>query len=249
MFDSHCHLDFSEFNNQRITLLNSAKEKGINNWLIPGVSDSSYKRFKVLEKLEYNFYFALGLHPYFIHKHDHLSIKNIEKQLDSMTVHAIGETGLDKHKEDFKLQLKLLDIHFQWANQLQLPIILHHRKSLNELYRVAKKSPNVRGIIHAFSGILDEAKQWIDLGYLLGAGGTITYQRANKTRQTFKEISLHDILLETDAPSMPISGKQSDLNKPEYLFNIAQSLAEIRQEELSFISKQTSLNAKNIFNI
>ena len=166
-----------------------------------------------------------------------------------MSVHAIGETGLDKYKADFKQQLTFLDIHFHWAKQLQLPIILHHRKSLNELYQVAKKQPNVSGIIHAFSGSLDQAKQWIDLGYLLGAGGTITYKRANKTRQSFKNISLDNILLETDAPSMPISGKQGEINKPEYLYNIAQILAEIRQEDISAISNQTSLNAKSIFNI
>ncbi|BCE02051.1 TatD family hydrolase [Marinicellulosiphila megalodicopiae] len=250
MFDSHCHLNFSEFDNRLNDELNQCKALNINHWMIPGVKLDSIHQFQNLlltSANQFNLYFCLGLHPYFIEQHSIESLVDFEKQIHDFTFHGIGETGLDASCTNHTLQIKLLRRHFELAKHSNLPIILHHRKTQPELLKMAKQYPTVKGVIHAFSGSYEQAKQWVDLGYYLGVGGVITYERAVKTKNAISKIDLSHLLLETDAPSMPIFLKQGEINSPSNLHIIAQNLALLKQTELLIIDQVTTQNAMQLF--
>ncbi|MCJ8314954.1 MAG: TatD family hydrolase [Saccharospirillaceae bacterium] len=258
MFDSHCHLNFPEFQNNLIPNLEHCLNNGIDHWMIPGINLNSLSEFQQLITLTtpltsaiatnpINMYFALGLHPYFIEQHQKKDIQVLSKQIESFNIQAIGETGLDATCTNHNLQTFLLIQHFELAKELKLPIILHHRKTLPELLRIAKRYPSVKGVIHAFSGSFEQAKQWIDIGYYLGVGGTITYDRAIKTRNAITRIDLKHLLIETDAPSMPIFGQQGKINAPINLIAITKSLSELKSIDFNSVDDQCSTNAKKLF--
>ena len=255
MIDSHCHLDFDCFDADREQVLKCCTELGIERILIPGTEPSRFDKLLLLQQ-QYsnsNLYPALdiafGLHPYFLSENsdkelealEHALIKHREKLV------AVGEIGLDygliegliqrdlddSRKVDKATQQKVFIAQLELAKQYELPVILHHRKSHNDLIRFIKQTGfEFGGVIHAFSGSLQIAQQYIDMGFKLGVGGTITYPRAQKTRETIAQIPLEHLLLETDAPDMPIYGRQGARNSPEYLGEIADSLAELKRTSL-----------------
>ncbi|WP_334063926.1 TatD family hydrolase [Alteromonas genovensis] len=165
---------------------------------------------------------------------------------------AIGETGLDGHiPVDMNVQKQALHAHLDIADSFGLPVILHHRKSHHLLLEALKASSfEGRGVIHAFSGNTDVAKRYIDRGFCLGIGGTITYERAKKTRDTVTYLLRHHpehILLETDAPDMPMSGRQGQPNMPHYLKDVVAALSGLSDIEPDEINAITSANYARLF--
>ena len=178
--------------------------------------------------------FALGLHPYFLKSFESLHFVELSQLLNQFQdkVLAVGEIGLDTHIDvDWKLQLQVFEQQLLIAEERMLPVILHHRNSHNELIRTLKaKKFTQGGIVHAFSGSVEVAKTYIDLGFKIGVGGGITYSRASKTRNTLAQLPINCLVLETDAPDMPLMGKQGQRNSPEYLPEIFESLLSLRTE-------------------
>ena len=165
---------------------------------------------------------------------------------------AIGETGLDGHiPVDMNVQKQVLHAHLDIADSFGLPVILHHRKSHHLLLEALKASSfKGRGVVHAFSGSTDVAKRYIDKGFCLGIGGTITYERAKKTRDTVTYLLRHhpeSILLETDAPDMPMSGRQGQPNMPHYLKDVVAALSGLSDIEPDEIKTITSANYARLF--
>jgi TatD DNase family protein len=165
---------------------------------------------------------------------------------------AIGETGLDGHiPVDMNVQKQVLHAHLDIADSFGLPVILHHRKSHHLLFEALKASSfEGRGVIHAFSGSTDVAKRYIDRGFCLGIGGTITYERAKKTKDTVTYLLRHHpehILLETDAPDMPMSGRQGQPNMPHYLKDVVAALSGLSDIEPDEINAITSANYARLF--
>ena len=164
---------------------------------------------------------------------------------------AIGECGLDGTiATPMDLQQQVLDIHLQLAQKISKPLIIHCRKAHNELLAQLKRYDlPAGGVIHGFSGSYELAASYWGMGFCLGIGGTITYERANKTRTAVKKLPLAAILLETDAPDMPLDGNQGERNSPAYIIEIAQTLADLRGETLHHIATQTTLNSRKLFKI
>lgn len=165
---------------------------------------------------------------------------------------AIGETGLDGHiPVDMNVQKQVLHAHLDIADSFGLPVILHHRKSHHLLFEALKASSfEGRGVIHAFSGSTDVAKRYIGRGFCLGIGGTITYERAKKTKDTVTYLLRHhpeSILLETDAPDMPMSGRQGQPNMPHYLTDVVAALSGLSEIEPNEIKTITSANYARLF--
>ncbi|PAJ74631.1 hydrolase [Pseudoalteromonas sp. NBT06-2] len=263
-FDSHCHIDFAEFDESRNMLLQQALNSGIIKMLVPGVTLVQSKR--ILSSLESciinssskiqdlipKLYFAVGLHPYFFTEHKTHHIDELEQLcvLNRNKIVAIGECGIDSSIADTEKQKSLFIAHIALANKLELPLIVHHRQSHNLIEQAFKQiRPQFGGVIHAFSGSLQQAKSYIKMGFKIGVGGVITYQRANKTRATINQLPLESLLLETDAPSMPISGKQGEINTPIALIAIFEQLVSLRKENKDVISKQLYINSLDIFNL
>lgn len=165
---------------------------------------------------------------------------------------AVGECGLDFAIADanWERQVELLEAQLKLANDYGLPVILHCRKAFPELLGILKRNPPVAGgVYHGFSGSLSQAEQLIDLGIKIGVGGTITYSRANKTRNTIAALPLAALMLETDAPDMPVAGFQGQPNRPDRLCNIMRSLVDIREESEAEIEEATSLTAAELFQL
>lgn len=269
-FDSHCHFDFVEFNTDRTVLWHACNALGITHLLMPGVTPDQWQTAAQLCARYDGLFYAAGIHPHWIEQQLWFQ-KDIGGLLDTATqekitalIHheftfsakvgathcvAVGECGLDKMiTTPLELQQQLLAIHIKVANQIRKPLIIHCVRAHNELLALLKKSKvNCGGIIHAFSGSYEVAQQYVALGFYLGVGGTITYERAQKTRTAVAKIPLEFLVLETDAPDMPLQGKQGQRNSPEYIPEIAKVLAELRGVTIREIADMTRSNAERLF--
>lgn len=255
--DSHCHFDLSAFDADRDEVWRSCNALGVQQLVIPGVSPEQWQQAAALAQTYPGIFFSAGLHPWWVAEwlaqHNPPSLDLLAQQLMN-TVRlpacvAIGECGLDAAiATPLDAQLPVLELQLEIASQTGLPVIIHCRKAHSELMASLKRRRLPRGgVIHAFSGSTELAQQYWALGFYLGIGGTITYPRANKTRMAVKHLPLESILLETDAPDMPLSGKQGQRNSPEYLPQVAQTMAQLRAETPATIAAQTTANAHKLF--
>ena len=214
---------------------------------------------------------CLGIHPWFLIIQDKLSPKNLDlafhQQQLTKLVHenrekiiAVGECGIDVFKakkntdneqalaENIKLQQDFFAMQLQLAKASDLPVVVHHCQSHQYLQPMLKQYNLSRaGVIHAFSGSYQQAKAYVDLGFKIGIGGTITYPRAKKTINAIKRLPLDCLLLETDAPAMPPSGQQGLINTPLNIPRIFQALTEIRSESVETIATQIERNVEQVF--
>jgi TatD DNase family protein len=262
--DTHCHFDFEDFDPDRGELWQSCRDLGVKAMVIPGVAPDQWPRMAHLCPPLPGIYFGVGLHPCWLHTYldgeiwrDPLSRQNRLQQLQDSIVAAaaapacvaIGECGLDQFIDgDPEQQEAVLRCHLLTAAELDMPVVLHCRRAHNDLMRLLKQHPVPRGgVLHAFSGSSELARQYWAMGFFLGVGGTITYERANKTRNAIKELPLEALVLETDAPDMPLYGRQGRRNSPDQIPVIAAALAQLRGESVEVIARQTTLNAQRLF--
>lgn len=264
MIDSHCHLNLPPLNVDLDEVISSAKQNGITRILLPGITVSSWAVQKDISQRycdQLPIDLALGLHPYFLAKtrlsqlnSSNDEIHQLEQAIDDPTyaVKAVGETGLDAVIDvPLEIQKDVLDKHLAIASNAKLPVILHHRKSHHLLFEALKKRRfKYGGVVHGFSGSIDVAKRYINMGFSLGIGGTITYQRARKTRDTVAHLLKHQldsVLLETDAPDMPMWGRQGQCNKPEYLVDVVNVLCRLGDCSAQHIISATTNNYTRLF--
>lgn len=266
IIDSHCHFDFSAFDNSREFLWQQCQKNNISHLVIPGVSPEQWPACAAIAKQCEGIFFAAGLHPWWVGQYvadknkagfegslgelsTELSDK-IAQQLQHSLCVAVGECGLDKAIDaPLDVQLSLFESQLSTAQQLNKPVIVHNRKAHNEILSVLKSHTSLTGVIHAFSGSKELAKQYWDKGFYLGVGGTITYARANKTREAIKRMPIESIILETDAPDMPLCGEQGKNNSPLKVRKIAECLSELRGETFGYIAEKTTENAVKLFSL
>ena len=232
LFDSHCHLDLPELLPELELHLSNAKAVGVEGFLVPAVQSSAWLPLLELKR-RYGFYIALGVHPWWASQYEFEALSGLEALAALPEVSAIGEIGLDfaLDEQSFALQRQCFEFQLQLAAKLKKPVILHHRKSQNELLQIIKQQQfSQGGILHAFSGSFAQGKAFIDMGFKHGIGGTITYDRAEKTRKAVKQFPLDALMLETDSPSMPLHGFQGEINTPARLPLVLEVLAELRGE-------------------
>lgn len=258
--DSHCHFDAAVFAADRAAVLHKCNTQGIAQLIIPGVTPAQWPLLAQLSQQYPGLYYALGVHPWWLAELQlgaAVAQHALREQLSaSLTAAgdkcvALGEAGLDATiNTPLSVQQELLLLHIELANQFHKPLIIHSVKTHNEILACFKQQPpRYGGVIHAFSGSLDTAQQFIARGFLLGVGGTITYERAQKTRATFSKVPLQYLLLETDAPDMPLCGKQGERNSPEYLPLIAQALAQLQGVSIEQVARITTQNACQLFSL
>ena len=251
MIDSHCHLDLPEFEPDWQDVLNSAVKQGVERILIPGTAVSGWQRQQDMAADNAQLDVAFGLHPYFFPDEPDNALAALRQQLQTTTIKpvAIGEIGIDCAIDTpVKAQQALFEAQLEMASEQSLPVILHHRRSHHLLLESIKRSRFTQGgVIHAFSGSEQVARQYIDAGFKLGIGGTITYSRAQKTRQTVANIPLQHLLLETDAPDMPMSGRQGARNEPQFIGEVVAALADLHGITPEAVIEQTTANYFALF--
>lgn len=234
LFDTHCHLDFAAFDDDRAQVVEAAQAVGVERFMLLGVAKQQWDRLiNVSKDFSESCYFSLGLHPYFIEQHEEHHLSALASYLEAILADtqarckAVGEIGLDATCSQPELQQRLLKRQLEIAVDHQLPVILHHRKTLDELLKAVRQASIQRGVVHAFSGSYEQAAAWVDQGFKLGVGGTITYQRAKKTRDAISRVGAEHLVLETDAPDMPLCGYQGQRNEPKRVAEVLLSLAEL----------------------
>lgn len=251
LIDSHCHLDFDVFDDDRDKVLMRARSNGIKHIIIPGVSHQRWSVIKNLCENNSNLHPCYGLHPYEVGQHSSDDINSLGKWIEENNCIAIGECGLDYRsgQPDKKRQLKFFQAQLDIAITFQLPVVIHSVHATTDVISCLQHRPGLKGMIHSYSGSYEQAMLLIDQGFYISFGGQITYDRAIKLRKTASKISLNHLLLETDAPDQADTDHRNQRNEPAYLINVLESLTTLRPESLTDIASQTTLNAKKLFNL
>lgn len=250
--DTHCHFDFPPFSDNTTEALALAKNAGVQGIVIPSVSADRFDTVLGLSQQHGMLYAALGLHPLYIAQHQEHHLQQLSQRLANRDPHivAVGEIGLDLYMPDPQLprQLALLNQQLVLAKAFDLPVLLHSRRSHDQLARELRRANLPRcGVVHGFAGSLVQAHAFVKLGYAIGVGGTITYPRAQKTRAVIAELPLHSLLLETDAPDMPLMGYQGQPNRPERILQIFDTLCLLRPEPPELIAETIWHNSQRLF--
>lgn len=249
LIDTHSHIDLPAFYDDFHEVLASARQAKIIAQILPGVCRAGWQRILSLCQTETDLYPAVGLHPMYLDQHEDEDLETLRTYADQGQLKAIGEIGLDYYCKDTNQtsQQKLFKAQLAVASEFDLPILLHVRKAHDQVQSIIrKKSFCCGGIVHAFSGSLQQAHHYIKLGFLISICGTITYDRATKIRSVATKLPLESLVLETDSPDIAPAAHHGHRNKPEYLRDIVYSLAKLRKESVETIAKETTLNAQNL---
>ncbi|KZZ45707.1 hypothetical protein A3759_08975 [Thalassolituus sp. HI0120] len=248
-FDSHCHFDFRQFDEERIELWQRAQQAGVLGMLIPGITLAQSKRLAGFCRS--GWYFAQGIHPYFIGQADRSDLNGLESELRQSNAVAVGEIGIDKRLQqqcedpeaERKSQWRFFADQVAIAKALELPIILHVRGAHDEVSGYLRQQGfSHGGVVHAFSGSVQQGKRWLDAGFKLGIGGAMTFPRARKLRRTLEQLPSSAWLLETDAPDMSPAFLAGKTNTPEMIPLYGYLLAALRQESTEALSQQLRRN-------
>lgn len=250
--DTHCHFDFPPFSGDERASLVLAAQAGVRQIIVPAVTADRFARILRLAHDHAPLFAALGLHPLYISQHHDEQLAQLADILAGQPAKlvAVGEIGLDLYMEEpqFARQQALLKAQLRLAEQYDLPVILHSRRSHDQLAAVLRRVDLPRrGVVHGFAGSLAQAQAFIRLGYYIGVGGTISYQRARKTRSVMAQLPLDSLLLETDAPDMPLAGYQGQPNRPERVAQVFQLLCQLRPEPPAEIAAQLQQNTLSLF--
>lgn len=263
LIDTHCHLDFEDFDVDREKILDNARLTGITHIINPGIDIKSSEQIINLSQTIGLLYTAVGIHP-------NSRIEELEKvwfsRLKVLAVQpkvvAIGEIGLDYYRKSNSIdyQKNILKLQLTLANEMNLPVIIHNRQAGNDLIDILsdwsdrlkhensllQSSP---GVLHSFSDDESIAQRAIDLGFYIGVSGPITFNSAKGLQSIISKISLEHLLLETDAPFLTPHPYRGERNEPANVIYIARKIAELKNLPLERVIKQTTLNAKSVFRL
>jgi len=251
LIDTHTHLYVHQFENDRAEVIAKAKQAGVQKFYLPAIDSETHEAMLELEAAYPEDFFAMmGLHPCSVKGNFEEELKIVEGWLQKRSFCAVGEIGIDLHWDTtfFEQQKEAFIRQINWAKDLDVPIVIHSRKSTWEVIEILRKEKDdkLRGIFHCFGGSVKEAEAIIECGFHLGIGGVLTFKRAGLDK-TMEKIDLEHVVLETDAPYLaptPFRGKR---NESAYVELVAKKLAEIKGVDLTDIARITTENAKKIF--
>ena len=251
LIDSHCHLDVSDFDADRQAVLQRARHNGVDGIVVPGIDAAGWEPLWQLCCSEPGLYPAFGLHPVFQQQHTTNDLSALQALLHGQRPVAVGEIGLDFHVEglDRAAQQSLFETQLVLARDAGLPVILHVRKSHDQVLATLKRVRVCGGICHAFNGSLQQASLYNDLGFMFGFGGMLTYERSTRLRALAKALPLDSLVLETDAPDMTVAQHHGERNSPEYLPYCLAALAEVRDESAEELARITTANAREVLKL
>ncbi|WP_409268822.1 TatD family hydrolase [Pseudomonas sp. KCJK9044] len=253
LIDTHTHLDFPDFDPDRRRLLDDAAARGVERMVVLGVYQANFQRVWDLVCGDRRLFAALGLHPVYLDQHrpEHLTQLRdwLERLRGDPRLCAVGEFGLDYYLPalDKAQQQALFEAQLQMACDFELPALLHVRRSHAQVIATLKRyKPARAGIIHAFAGSYEEAREYIKLGFKLGLGGAGTWPQALRLRKTLPRLPLECVVLETDSPDMAPVMFPGLRNSPEHLPEIAAALAELIGIDVQRLAEVSTHNASEL---
>jgi TatD DNase family protein len=249
LFDSHSHLDAPEFGHDRSAVVSRAKIEGVKQQLLPAVEFASWSNLKNVCAQYAGLYPAYGLHPMYLASHRPEHIPALRIWLETEKPNAVGECGLDFFVEglDAEAQRFYFIEQLKLAREFELPVVVHARRAVDEVIASIKRISVSSGVIHSYSGSEEQARQLFNLGFSLGIGGPITYDRAQRLRRLVATMPIEFLLLETDSPDQPNAGYQGQRNEPSRLLDVLKVVAEMRGQSEEDIARATRMNAERLF--
>lgn len=253
LIDTHCHLYDEDFKHDRTEMIERAQKSGVERFYLPGIDSTAIDPMLELEKAYPGVCIAMmGLHPCYVKENYEQELAIVKEWLDKRPFAAIGEIGLDFYwdKTFTQQQHEAFDRQMQWALELQLPIVIHTRNAMQETINAVKPfaAKGLRGIFHCFGGSYESATQIIDMGFLLGIGGVLTYKNAGLP-EVLSKIDLQHLVLETDAPYLPPVPYRGKRNESAYLVPIVERLADVKEMSAEKVAEITSENALKLFRL
>ena len=243
LFDTHCHLDAAEFDPIRDHYVTEVIKANIQYMLAPAVGgQANFLKLTSLQK-RYGILLALGFHPLYASNFNKKDLIDLENAIHIINPIAIGEIGLDnwQHPSNLSHQILLFCAQLKLAKHYNLPVVLHVRGAIDLVLMHLRKASLLGGIVHAFNGSEQQAKQFIQLGFKLGFGSTVTYPNAHKIHRLIAQLPTDIFVLETDAPYMKPVWQNTVL--PNNIKQYAKAIAKLRNQSIDEIIWQTTLNA------
>ena len=251
LVDTHAHLDDDSFDADRTAMFDRASEAGVGRWIVPAIDRGNWETIEGLCAAREGVFPAYGLHPLLTATHRDEDLAELPDWLDGHGAIAVGEIGLDfyvdgldpaRQREVFVRQLAIAKDH-------DLPVIVHARRAFEETIHTLRRVGGLRGVVHSFSGSEEQARQLFDLGFHLGIGGPVTYDRANRIRRVVAAMPLEWLLLETDSPDQPCAHHRGERNEPAFMTDVLETIASLRKESAEDIAAATTANAVKLFQL
>ncbi|HSA07014.1 MAG TPA: TatD family hydrolase [Candidatus Gastranaerophilales bacterium] len=251
LIDTHAHLDFDEYRDVLDELIGKAFDAGVEKIITPGVTLPNIpKIIDIIDKYD-NIYGAVAAHPSETKdwKDDNYNI--LKEYASHKKIIAVGETGLDYYWDTTFIDKQKFAFreHLRLAEELNLPVIVHNRDAHADTIEILKEFPNVKGVMHCFSGSVEFALECIKIGYYIALGGPVTFKNAKTPKEVAAKVPLEWLLLETDSPYLtphPFRGKQNDPSKIKFT---AEEIAHIKGISLVEVANTTSMNAEKLFRL
>ncbi|MEH6368513.1 MAG: TatD family hydrolase [Pseudomonas marincola] len=254
LIDTHTHIDFPDFDADRAAVLARSRELGVERIVVLGVHQANWQRVWQLVESDSSLFAAFGLHPIYLAEHQEQHLAELRAWLQRLSGHAqlcaVGEIGLDYFVEDLDRQAQQhwFEAQLELAVEFNLPALIHVRRSHAATIATLKRiTPKRGGIIHAFAGSYEEAREYIKLGFKLGLGGAPTWPQALRMHRVLPKLPLEWIVLETDSPDMPPAMYPNQRNSPEHLADICQALASRLGISAEQLAAASSANAEQLF--
>lgn len=249
LVDTHCHLDDREFDADREAVIERARAAGVHWQVVPAVDAAGWPKLREVCAAGEGLFPAYGLHPMLLAAHRPQHLVELREWIARERPCAVGECGLDFYVEglDHDGQQRYFDGQLELAREFALPVIVHARRAVDAVIASIRRVGGLRGVVHSFSGSDEQARQLWKLGFLLGLGGPVTYERANRLRRLAATMPLEYLLLETDAPDQPDAAIRGQRNEPARLSAVLGEIAKLRGEDPVAIAQATTANARRLF--
>ena len=251
LVDSHCHLDAAEFDADRDVVIARARAAGVERQVVPAVDAAGWPKLRAVCAAHAGLHPAYGLHPMYLASHRDEHLADLRDWLARERPVAVGECGLDHFVEglDPVRQQAIFDAQLRLAREFDLPVIVHARRAVDAVIKAIRDSGAPRGVVHSFSGSEEQARQLWQLGFLVGLGGPVTYERASRLRRLAATMPIEFLLLETDAPDQPDAGIRGQRNEPARLASVLDTIAALRGEDPASVAEATRRNAERLFGL
>ncbi|MDR0617260.1 MAG: TatD family hydrolase [Endomicrobium sp.] len=249
--DTHAHITDIKFDNDRKDVIEKAFNSGLSKLI--EVSCQMCYWDKSLELIKQNDIFAsFGIHPADVLKYVKSDYEKLEILIQNEKCVAVGETGLDYHydnsKKNIDAQKESLEVQLDLAKKYGKPVIIHCRDAYDGIIEFIKKQSFIpKGVIHCFSGTLEQAKIFVDLGFYIGIDGPVTYKKSDILKKVVKNIEIGKLLLETDCPYLAPQKYRGTRNEPSYIIEIVKEIASIKNMDVDKVEKITTQNALSLF--
>jgi TatD DNase family protein len=253
LIDTHSHIYSEEFDNDIAEVIDRCKEGNIQKILLPNIDSESIPRMhNLVQSFPEICTPMMGLHPTSVKENYKQELDLCKSWLEKKDYCAIGEIGIDLYwdKTFIKEQEEAFETQINWALEYELPIVIHSRESFAEIFNILEKykNTNLTGVFHSFTGNAEQAQKAIELGFLLGINGIVTFKNAGLDK-TISQFSLENLIIETDSPYLAPVPKRGKRNESSYVQHVATKLSEVFEKDIAEVAKITTANAEHLFNL